>query len=178
MSTIRQIDPTTLQKRLQAGEVILIDVREPSEYARERIDGARLVPLPRIDNHDFGTDRDNVAVFACRSGMRTTMYASRLLAKGFKETYVLAGGLDAWKRAGLPVECDETAPLDLQRQVQIAAGGLALLGAVLAWLISPWFLLLSGFVGGGLMMAGITGYCGMAHLLSVMPWNRKFLAAH
>ncbi|HEX6959570.1 MAG TPA: rhodanese family protein [Ferrovibrio sp.] len=176
MSNIRQIDPVTLRQRLQSGDVILIDIREPPEFARERIAGARLVPLARLDGHDFGADRDNVAVFTCRSGMRTTMHASRLLAKGFRETYLLAGGLDAWKRAGLPVERDEGAPLDLQRQVQIAAGGLALLGTLLAWLVSPWFLLLSGIVGAGLMTAGLTGFCGMARLLAIMPWNRRFLA--
>ncbi|MFN3400784.1 MAG: YgaP-like transmembrane domain [Ferrovibrio sp.] len=54
---------------------------------------------------------------------------------------------------------------------------MAFLGAVLAWFVSPWFILLSGFVGAGLMMAGLTGFCGMARLLAAMPWNRKFLAA-
>jgi rhodanese-related sulfurtransferase len=105
------------------------------------------------------------------------MNASRLLAKGFREAFVLDGGIDAWKRAGLPVHFDPGAPLDLQRQVQIAAGGLALLGALLAWFVHPAFILLSGFVGAGLMTAGITGFCGMARLLAVMPWNRRFLAA-
>ncbi|MFN4311990.1 MAG: rhodanese-like domain-containing protein [Ferrovibrio sp.] len=177
MTAIPKIDPQTLQQRLQAGEVVLIDIREPSEYAREHIHGARLVPLNAIDTHDFDAERNKVAVFTCRSGNRTAMNASRLLAKGFREAYVLAGGLDGWKKAGLPVHFNAKAPLDLQRQVQIAAGGMALLGAVLALLVSPWFIALSGFVGAGLMVAGATGFCGMARLLAVMPWNRKILAA-
>jgi hypothetical protein len=57
--------------------------------------------------------------------------------------------------------------------VQIGAGGLVLLGVVLAVLISPWFMALSAFVGAGLVMAGITGFCGMARLLAHMPWNRR-----
>lgn len=177
MSILPKITPTALQQRMQSGEIVLIDIREPSEYAREHIHGARLVPLAAIDSHDFDTERNKTAVFTCRSGNRTAMNASRLLAKGFRETYVLDGGLDAWKSAGLPVHFNAAAPLDLQRQVQITAGGLALLGALLAWLISPWFIALSGFVGAGLMMAGVTGFCGMARLLAVMPWNRKFLSA-
>lgn len=177
MSILPKITPADLQQRLQRGDIVLIDIREPSEYAREHIHGARLVPLAAIDSHDFDTERNKTAVFTCRSGNRTAMNASRLLAKGFREAYVLEGGLDAWKSAGLPVHFNAKAPLDLQRQVQITAGGLALLGALLAWLISPWFIALSGFVGAGLMMAGMTGFCGMARLLAAMPWNRKFLSA-
>jgi rhodanese-related sulfurtransferase len=177
MSPISRIDPHSLQSRMQSGDVVLIDIREPAEYAREHIRGARLVPLASIDAHDFDTELHKTAVFACRSGNRTAMNASRLLAKGFREAFVLDGGIDAWKRAGLPVHFDPGAPLDLQRQVQIAAGGLALLGALLAWFVHPAFILLSGFVGAGLMTAGITGFCGMARLLAVMPWNRRFLAA-
>lgn len=177
MTMIPQIDPATLHQRMQAGNVLLIDIREASEFARERIAGARLAPLSRIDDHNFAAEQNNVAVFTCRSGARTSMNASRLAAMGFRECYLLAGGLDAWKKAGLPVQRDEAAPLDLQRQVQIAAGTLALIGAMLAWLVSPWFILLSGLVGAGLMLAGLTGWCGMAHLLALMPWNRKFLAA-
>ena len=58
------------------------------------------------------------------------------------------------------------------RQVQIVAGGLVLLGVALGALVSPWFYGLSGFVGLGLMFAGLTGFCSMAKLLAVMPWNR------
>ncbi len=177
MSILPKIAPADLQQRLKAGDVVLIDIREPAEYAREHILGARLVPLTAIDTHDFDTERSKTAVFTCRSGNRTAMNASRLLAKGFREAYVLDGGLDAWKRAGLPVHFNADAPLDLQRQVQITAGGMALLGAILAWQVSPWFIALSGFVGAGLMLAGLTGFCGMARLLAAMPWNRKFLSA-
>ncbi|HLT76413.1 MAG TPA: rhodanese family protein [Ferrovibrio sp.] len=177
MNAFSRIEPHELHQRMQKGDIVLIDIREPSEYAREHITGARLVPLGAIDSHDFDAERGKAVVFTCRSGNRTAMHATRLLAKGFREAYVLAGGIDGWKKAGLPVHFNPKAPLDLQRQVQIAAGSLALLGAVLAWLVSPWFILLSGFVGAGLMMAGITGFCGLARLLAVMPWNRRFLCA-
>jgi rhodanese-related sulfurtransferase len=177
MNAFSLIEPHELHQRMQKGDIVLIDIREPSEYAREHITGARLVPLGAIDSHDFDAERGKAVVFTCRSGNRTAMHATRLLAKGFREAYVLAGGIDGWKKAGLPVHFNPKAPLDLQRQVQIAAGSLALLGAVLAWLVSPWFILLSGFVGAGLMMAGITGFCGLARLLAVMPWNRRFLCA-
>lgn len=176
MSSLTKIEAVDLQRRMQSEDIVLIDIRDPSEYAREHIRGARLVPLAALDSHDFDAEKHKMAVFTCRSGNRTAMNAARLLAKGFREAHMLAGGLDAWKRAGLPVYRNDKAPLELQRQVQIAAGGLALVGALLAWFVSPWFILLSGFVGAGLMMAGITGFCGMAHLLAAMPWNRKFIS--
>jgi rhodanese-related sulfurtransferase len=165
------IDPFELKRRLEQGAV-LIDVREASEHARERIPGARLVPLSVINRQNFDADRDKVAVFHCRTGSRTTANADRLLATGFREIYALAGGLEAWKAAGLPTHVDRRAPIELFRQVQITAGSLTLLGLALAWLVSPWFAALSAFVAGGLIFAGVTGTCGLARVLSLMPWNR------
>ncbi|MCX8102528.1 MAG: DUF2892 domain-containing protein [Geminicoccaceae bacterium] len=63
--------------------------------------------------------------------------------------------------------------LSLLRQAQLAAGTMALLGFVLGVLVSPWWHALSGFVGLGLIHAGLSGSCGMATLLSFMPWNRE-----
>jgi len=64
------------------------------------------------------------------------------------------------------------APLELQRQVQIGAGSLAFLGTLLGLTVSPWFLAVPLLVGGGLTIAGVTGFCGMAMLLTRAPWNR------
>jgi hypothetical protein len=72
----------------------------------------------------------------------------------------------------LPTSLDRSKPIEMQRQVQIVAGGLVLLGLVLAVVVSPWFAALSAFVGAGLVFAGVSGWCGMAKVLAVMPWNR------
>lgn len=170
--TLKSIDPLALTRRLDHGGAILVDIREPDEYAREHIPGARLVPLSKLDTHDFGSERDATLVFQCKSGARTAANARRLGATPCREAYALAGGLDAWKAAGLPTEIDRAAPIDLQRQVQIGAGLLVLAGVILGLAVSPWFLAISGFVGAGLTFAGITGFCGMAHILRRMPWNR------
>lgn len=85
---------------------------------------------------------------------------------------MLEGGLEAWRKAGLPLHLDRKQPLPLMRQVQIGAGSLVLVGVLLGYLASPWFFLLAGFVGAGLLQAGVTGWCGMANLLQLMPWNR------
>ena len=99
---IKSMDPMTLNKRLEEGSVILIDVREPNEHAREHIDGAKLVPLSRFQATDFAGLRDKTAVFHCHSGGRTTANAQLLASKGFRDAYQLGGGIVAWKAAGLP----------------------------------------------------------------------------
>jgi len=177
MTALKPIDPHTLKGRLDDGSAILIDIREPAEYAREHILGARMVPLGAIDRHDFDRDHDKAVVFHCRTGNRTAVNAGKLLARDFREAYALAGGLEAWKAAGLPTHVDRKAPLEMFRQVKIGAGGLVLLGLVLGLLVSPWFALVSGFVGAGLVFAGVTGFCGMARVLALMPWNRDDLPA-
>lgn len=168
------IDPREAKRRLDEGSAILIDIRDPNEYARSHILGSRLVPLAGLDTHDFDRERQSgkAAIFHCQSGRRTEANATQLIAAGFRETYVLKGGLNGWREAGLPSHIDRSQPIEMQRQVQIAAGGLVLLGVLLAALVSPWFVLLSGFVGGGLVFAGATGTCGMARMLMLMPWNR------
>ena len=88
-----------------------------------------------------------------------------------RECYILEGGLQAWKAAGLPIIADHAAP-DLMRQVQTIAGGLVLFGVLAGWLVSPWFYLIDVVVGTGLLTAGLTGFCGMARLLAKMQWNR------
>jgi hypothetical protein len=60
----------------------------------------------------------------------------------------------------------------LTRQVQIAAGSMVVLGVILGVTVSPLFYALSGFVGAGLVFAGVTGTCGLASVLRLMPWNR------
>lgn len=166
------IEPAELKRRLDEGSAVLIDIRDPDEYAREHIRGARLVPLAAWDRHDLDAEAGKAVVFTCRSGNRTAANAARLFARTFPEAYLLKGGIEAWKAAGLPVHRDPSAPLELQRQVQIAVGTMILVGFLLAWLVSRWFLALSVFAGAGLVFAGVTGFCGMARLLAAMPWNR------
>ena len=62
------------------------------------------------------------------------------------------------------------------RQVQIVAGSLILLGAALGFTLTPAFYGLSAFIGAGLLFAGVSGFCGMARLLALMPCNRRMSA--
>jgi rhodanese-related sulfurtransferase len=172
MSDLRAIDAPTLKQKLDRGETVLIDIRETDEHARGHILGARLAPLSAIDAHDFDREHGKAAVFHCKSGMRTQTNAAKLLSKGFAEAYYLQGGIEAWKAAGFPVHANRKAPLEIMRQVQIAAGSLILVGVALGWFVNPAFFALSAVVGAGLTFAGATGWCGMAMLLKAMAWNQ------
>src|SRR5690606_35014714 len=152
-------------ERVASGRAVLVDVREADEIRRERIAGAVAAPLSRFDPAQAaaaGAGKDVVLV--CRSGRRAAEAAGRLAGTGARAT-VLAGGIEGWKKAGLPVETDAKAPLPIMRQVQITAGSLVFIGIALGAFVSPWFLLVPGFVGAGLVVAGATGTCGMATVL-------------
>ena len=167
--TIKTISPVEAHRLIDAG-ASLIDIRSPDEHARERIAGALNIPLEKLSGDSTPGD---VLIFHCRSGMRTGQAAPKLVeAAGDRECYVVEGGLNAWGSAGLPIERVRGAPIEMQRQVMIAAGSLVLVGTILSLLISPAWIALAIFVGAGLTFAGVTGFCGMARILALMPWNR------
>lgn len=156
----------------------LVDIRAADEHARERIAAARHVPLERLAAVPvLELEGAATVVFHCRSGSRTRLNAQVLGACVASDAYMLEGGLEAWKKAGLPVIADASQPLELQRQVQIAAGTMVVLGVALGVSFSPWFHVLSGIVGAGLVFAGVSGFCGLAQVLMKMPWNRRAFAA-
>jgi len=170
-TAIKEIDAATLKGWLERGECTLVDVREPGEHAREHIEGARLVPLARLDAAHVAAESRGRIVLHCASGARSAQAARRLADAGI-EGVQLSGGLAAWRQAGLPVVEDRRAPIPIMRQVQLIAGSLVLAGTALGVFVHPGFLALSAAVGAGLAFAGATGLCGMATLLARLPYNK------
>ncbi|OYW20975.1 rhodanese family protein [Sphingomonas sp. 32-62-10] len=166
------LKPEYVEERVRQGHALLIDIREDDEFARRHVPGALSRPMSRFDAVALPEMAGTDVIFTCRSGMRTSANAERLAAHVGGTGYVLEGGLDAWARAGLPVEANRKAPLEMMRQVQIVSGSLVLAGVLLGWLVSTYFFGLAAFVGAGLTFAGISGFCGMAKLLAFLPWNR------
>jgi rhodanese-related sulfurtransferase len=177
MTVLKSISPERAAELFRDGAV-LVDIREADEHAREKIPGARHHAISRIDTeHPIGP-QDDLVIFHCRTGARTQTNAPRLApADPACVAYVLEGGLDAWKKAGLPVALNRHQPIEINRQVQIAAGGLVLLGLVLGAFVTPALYFISAFVGAGLVFAGVTGFCGMAKIFAAMPWNNAPAAA-
>lgn len=176
MTRLIPLSPVEVDARLKSGAAQLIDIREADEVARDHVVGALAAPLSALEAAFETAAQARKAgqdvIFMCRTGHRTGVNAQRLADRVAGPAYVLDGGLDAWKKAGLPTRADAKAPLELMRQVQMTAGGLILLGGLLGLTVHPAFWGLSAFVGAGLFVAGATGFCGMARLLARAPWNR------
>ena len=154
----------------------VLDVRTPAEFAEVHIARARNQPLPDVSVAALiaagHTDRTTPIYLLCQTGRRALAAADRLAREGFAQPVVVTGGTEAWIAAGLPAVRGSSKAISLERQVRIAAGSLVLTGVLLAQLVHPAFVWLAGFVGAGLVFAGITDLCGMGLLLARAPWNR------
>lgn len=171
---IESVDATTLKRWIDSGEAVVVDVREPSEHAAENIHGATLLPLAGVHKGALPDTDGKRLVIHCRSGKRSTNACEKLLAEDPSlEVYNLDGGISAWGAAGHPVISSGTFFLPLDRQVQLAIGLSVLIGSALTYFVNPLFALLTGFFGVGLSFAGLTGFCGLAKLMSNMPWNQS-----
>lgn len=156
-------------------KVRLIDVRSPLEFRQNHIVGSRNVPLEDVlsggESFDFSEDRQLCII--CQSGKRAERARTFLAEHKGVSADVLDGGVQSWCDCGLPVEKDSRVHgVSLFRQVQMIIGGMNLIGFALAWLVSPYWLVLPALTSLGLLIAGLTGFCGLAVVLAKMPWNR------
>ena len=172
---MQTITPEALDAQLQNDDVIVLDIRDETDFNNERIPGAMLLPSAQIDEALQRTLAGKHAVFYCSSGVRTKNAAPSIDACGLSSSKYLLGGLNAWSEKGLPTVggSNRKLPLSISRQVQISIaillllfGGLSLTGAV-------WPVYLVVFIGLGLLFAGVTGTCAMASLIMLMPWNQR-----
>lgn len=168
------VRPDQLESLLRVQpSVRLLDVRTPGEYESVHIRGAYNVPLDTLREHgpDIQAHVDEPVVLICQSGARARRGEEALRSAGMPNLHILEGGMNGWVAAGKAVERGPER-LSLERQVRIIAGALAAVGGILALAVSPLFGLLPTIVGGGLLFAGVTDTCGMAILLSRLPYNR------
>ena len=171
------ITPAELARELATapGRTVL-DVRTPAEFAEVHATPARNLPLPDVTAAALvaggHVDLGAPVYLLCQTGQRAASAADKLAAAGFKQPVVVVGGTVAWITAGLPVVRGARKAIGLERQVRIAAGSLVVTGVILSHFVHPGFVWLSGFVGAGLVFAGITDICGMGLLLAQAPWNR------
>jgi rhodanese-related sulfurtransferase len=165
------ISAVDLHDLTSRGEAVqLIDVRSSSEFESGHIPGAINIPMDQVEFRlaDVATSRRVILI--CQGGKRADITAGWICDR--RDVTVLEGGTDAWKKAALPVV--ECAPCrwSLERQVRFGAGLMALTGSLLAFFVSRNWLVVPVFIGAGLTMAGLTGFCPMAIALAKMPWNQ------
>lgn len=164
-------------KTITAGEVVggdlLLDVRTRGEFAYEFIEGSECDPLSGFDAGAWAAKLDGSrrCVVVCQGGIRAKQAAGQLEAAGAKNVVVLEGGVNAWKAAGKECRRGERRVLPLDRQVRIATGMIVVAGVVLGAAVNPLWYLLAGGMGAGMIFAGVTNWCGLAIVVSKMPWN-------
>lgn len=167
-----EFDPVSVNRLISDGKARLIDVREPRERARMLVPGSASMPLDSFDAAQLHAAKDELVIFHCHGGTRSRKALDRALAHG-KGTYAhMRGGIQAWKAAGLPVVESPGLSLTPMQQTQVLMGLLVLVGTLLGAFVTPWALILSGFIGCGMIYAGLSGNCAIANLLASMPWNR------
>ncbi|GCE10008.1 rhodanese-like domain-containing protein [Dictyobacter aurantiacus] len=170
----RTIDVHELEELLKAGrEIKIIDVRTPAEYQSMHIPGSYNVPLDRLPEHktELANALQAPVVLVCRSGARAEQAARVFDTTSLEQFHVLQGGISAWQQARRPVNQGKQI-WSMERQVRGVAGSLVLLsvlGSLFLWKPLAW---LAAFVGGGLTYSALTDTCGMAMLLSKLPYNR------
>lgn len=156
-------------------DLSILDVRTNIECRTESLDYPYIhVPLHLLHANSFveryGKRLAGKPLYIlCRSGGRARKAAESLSAAGLDNVVIVTGGMGACVSCGTPVRKGKT--LSLERQVRIAAGTLVLAGVLLGHFAYDAFFILSGFVGAGLVFAGVTDRCGMALLLARAPWN-------
>nr|WP_310036830.1 rhodanese-like domain-containing protein [Sphingomonas sp. BE123] len=101
--SMRDVTATELQGMIDRGEAIVVDVREPDEFAGGHIPGAINIPLSRFDPAALPDPGSRTLVLNCAGGKRSAMALDRCaVAEAAVDTH-LAGGFGAWRQAGLPV---------------------------------------------------------------------------
>lgn len=103
---VKDLSPAEVSEGIESGRYLLVDVREPNEVAAESYPDAVLMPLSQFDPQALPDPAGREIVFACRSGKRSTTASLAAQAAGFAYDQHLAGGLLAWKAAGLPTNSE------------------------------------------------------------------------
>ena len=152
-------------------ESIIIDVRSRGEHKGNRIPDVLNIPLDEIHNHIESLKHYKTVYVHCQSGNRSTKACKDLHVAGLSNVVNIEGGISEWESSGFATVKSRSV-IPLNRQVFIVAGALILLGVGLSS-VNHYFIFISGFVGLGLLFAGVSGWCGMAYLLARMPWNNK-----
>lgn len=173
----RNIPPQQAYDWLTSGEAILIDVREPDEFKAEHIAYALSLPLASVCDSfkQLQIPPTRKVIFQCLRGKRGEQACSIIHQNNDAscDIYNINGGIEEWKKAGLPVIGSGGTKFSIFRQVQMIVGTLVLLSTLLGFGGHYWGFTIAGILGAALAFAGLSGWCGLAFLLSQAPWNKK-----
>ncbi len=173
MST-KEISPSELEQLIKNdSKVMLVDVRTPGEFKSSHIDSSINIPLgsKEFENYLSTPQSEATNIIICQGGTRAKNACNIIQDKTKLNALVLSGGVNAWEKNGMKT-IKSSGAISMERQVRIAAGLFVFLGSILSLIIATNFIYVPIFVGAGLVFSGVTNTCGMARVLSVMPWNK------
>jgi rhodanese-related sulfurtransferase len=152
----------------------IIDVRTPAEFETVHIPGSYNMPLDQLPEHqhELGRTVQDPIILVCRSGQRAEQALRLLQQTNLPQLHVLVGGITAWEQQGFPVKRGKQR-WSMERQVRGLAGSIVLLGTLGGLFVWKPLLYLAAAIGAGLTYSALTDTCGMAILLSKLPYNRS-----
>lgn len=178
MTSVSMLAPKDAEKLVKEDKAMFVDVRSVGEALVENLPGAIFLPFDLVGFERLrGLGMGNkTPVLVCHSGIRAKQAADALSLE-MKNVAVLDGGVANWKKEGLPIIPGHRS-IPLERQVLVGAGAMMLVFTLLGLLASPYFFALTIFMAAGMVFAGVTGACGMARILVMMPWNKTPLCGN
>ena len=148
---------------------LLIDVRNPNEFESERIKNSLNIPLTEIENYfNLLKKQKKQIILICKSGARSQIACTKL--HQLENIFSMEGGLNSWQENKFKIITGKKV-WGLERQVRFVAGSLVFIGVLFSYIFNQKFILVSGFIGLGLVFAAITNTCAMGFIISKMPWN-------
>ncbi|MAQ77158.1 sulfurtransferase [Candidatus Campbellbacteria bacterium] len=169
-----EITPKELHNKMQDSSFkknsIVVDVRVGGEHRAERIPSTLNIPLHKLEDFKDELGQYKNVYVHCETGGRSTDACQKLDKMSMDNWINIDGGISEWKLQNLPTI--KGRGMSMQRQVMISAGILVVLGITLSYFVTINFILLSLFVGLGLIFAGVTNNCGLARVLRAAPWNK------
>lgn len=169
LSSMKTINQSQLLEKSKQAKTLVVDARTSAEYRLEHITGAVNLPIDQFPDHITTLKQyDNVVVY-CNSWGTSSQFVKKAQQAWIEHCYNLIG----WISSCQPSSITKIKwPLPITRQVHLAAGLLVLAWAILSLIFNQWLIAISAFVWAGLTFAGLSGRCGMAKLLVMMPWNQ------
>lgn len=172
MSKNQNFDPQAVKDALDESRIILVDVREPEEFALERIPGAVLCPLSGFDPLKLPQEDGRELVLHCKSGGRSGQALEACRKAGIKVAGHIEGGIMKWKSAGLPVDgaSDQTG-LSVSQAVMVTASTMVLVSMGLALTVNMLWLGLGAAASAMMIQAVFTGFCPAGRVFSALGFR-------
>lgn len=185
--SVKKVDAKTLKSWMDKGEAVVVDVREPDEFESGHLKGATLIPSGNISCGMLPDHKGKKLVFHCKLGKRSMGACEKVCKEDKKlEVFNLEGGITAWKDAGFPIEkgacskdmgsCGKSecnmCCMKIENKIRVIMGAAIFLFVLMGYYVAPFFFTLTGLLGLGFMISGLTGVCMLRNWMMNCPMSK------